>query len=630
MAAAEGVRWAGASRHGLTGQLVLGGILVGAAVANGGYFPSSWGWIALASLWVAALASGRAMLAHRGTTLMVGSLGAFVAWTWAGAAWGTPTLAAREGESVLVLLAGTMATFAVVRRSTILTAMTIWVLVIAGVSAYSLVTRLFPNGNLDIEPIGGYRLTRPVGYWNSLGLFAAVGLALAAGLAARGTPARRAVAAATVPILATTVYFTYSRGAAIALAVGLVVTFALDPNRGQWFITSGVLAVPAAVAVAFASGSGALTTAGARVSEAASQGHRLAVVVVALSVLIAVLAWLRPVPELSTGVNGAVTILVGVLLVAAIVGGVVVAGGPTAIKNKFTAPPPATHGQLNKRLFSFSGSYRAPLWSQAVHEYDAHPVLGGGPGTYETYYLQHRTRPDKVRNAHSLYLETLAEVGPIGLALLILALGTPLVVAVVARRRPFVSILAGAYVAFLVHLAVDWDWQVTGIALMGLCCGAGVVIGGRAEDDLPEARPAARRVAFAGLVVLIAVAFVVLVGNLSMSRASAAASTGNWAASARDARRAHTWAPWSSEPYRLLGEAQLGQGDTAAAIASFRKAIEKSPGDWNIWFDLARATTGAEQQVALRHAVRLNPLSPEIVELRREISADSTITVTAK
>jgi cytochrome c-type biogenesis protein CcmH/NrfG len=115
-----------------------------------------------------------------------------------------------------------------------------------------------------------------------------------------------------------------------------------------------------------------------------------------------------------------------------------------------------------------------------------------------------------------------------------------------------------------------------------------------------------------------------------MSRASAAASSGNWAASARDAKRAHTWAPWSSEPYRLLGEAQLGEGNTTAAVASFHTAIRKSPDDWNLWFDLARATTGKAQQAALAHASRLNPLSPEIAELRHEIRADSTITITAK
>jgi hypothetical protein len=53
----------------------------------------------------------------------------------------------------------------------------------------------------------------------------------------------------------------------------------------------------------------------------------------------------------------------------------------------------------------------------------------------------------------------------------------------------------------------------------------------------------------------------------------------------------------------------------------------KSPAAWTLWFDLARATTGAAQRQALDHAARLNPLSPEIAELRREIAAEKVINV---
>jgi hypothetical protein len=295
------------------------------------------------------------------------------------------------------------------------------------------------------------------------------------------------------------------------------------------------------------------------------------------------------------------------------------------------AAPPTTHGNLNKRLFSFSGSYRSPLWRQAWHEYKAHPVVGGGAGSYESYYLEHRTRPDKVKNAHNLYLETLAELGPVGLGFLFVALLTPLAAAVRARRHPFVPALAGAYVAFLVHMAVDWDWQVTAVALTGLFCGAAIVVAAR--SDAAEQRvmsPRLRYVLLGATLLVMVVAFVGLVGNMSLSQAATAAGKGNWPASAKDARRAHTWAPWSSEPYRVLGEAQLGEGDTKSAIATFNKAIAKSPGDWNLWFDLARATTGNPQRDALRHAKQLNPLSPEIAELQKEINAEKVITVVPK
>lgn len=57
------------------------------------------------------------------------------------------------------------------------------------------------------------------------------------------------VAAPALPILLTTAYITYSRGAALALAAGLIAVVAFDRRR-LTLLTSGVLvALPAAAAV---------------------------------------------------------------------------------------------------------------------------------------------------------------------------------------------------------------------------------------------------------------------------------------------------------------------------------------------------------------------------------------------
>jgi Flp pilus assembly protein TadD len=85
--------------------------------------------------------------------------------------------------------------------------------------------------------------------------------------------------------------------------------------------------------------------------------------------------------------------------------------------------------------------------------------------------------------------------------------------------------------------------------------------------------------------------------------------------------------PWSSDPIRLYGEAQLGLGANAAASAAFNRAIAKDPRDWSLWFDLARSTTGQAQVVALRQATSLDPKGPEIAELRRELAAQKVVTV---
>ena len=50
----------------------------------------------------------------------------------------------------------------------------------------------------------------------------------------------------------------------------------------------------------------------------------------------------------------------------------------------------------------------------ALQQVNDHPVLGGGPGTFDEYWFQHRRVARDVHDAHNLYLETLAELGSAG------------------------------------------------------------------------------------------------------------------------------------------------------------------------------------------------------------------------
>jgi hypothetical protein len=104
-----------------------------------------------------------------------------------------------------------------------------------------------------------------------------------------------------------------------------------------------------------------------------------------------------------------------------------------------------------------------------------------------------------------------------------------------------------------------------------------------------------------------------------LSRARTAAAHADWRTAGLDAHRAAFWLRWSPQPWEQLGEAQLAQGMPGAARVSFRTAIGKDSRNWNMWFDLARASTGKAQTVALAHASKLNPLSPEIAALRSEL-----------
>jgi len=99
-----------------------------------------------------------------------------------------------------------------------------------------------------------------------------------------------------------------------------------------------------------------------------------------------------------------------------------------------------------------------------------------------------------------------------------------------------------------------------------------------------------------------------------VAEAAAALERGDTTAAESAARRAHTWAPWSHEPWQLLGEAQLAERHDAAARISLERAIRRAPEEWRPWFDLAIVTDGPRREEAVTRARDLNPLSDEIRE----------------
>jgi O-antigen ligase len=496
--------------------------------------------------------------------------------------------------------------------------------VLAGVtlvSAYALATRLFPERLGTFDPLASYRLTTPVGYWNALGIFAGLGVVLAFGFAARAErPWSRALSAATLPLLMATFFFTFSRGSWIALLAGLLAAWALDPRRLQLLAALVVIGPWPALAVVLGDRSKALTTRTSSLAAASHQGHSLAVWIVVLSIVAAAaglaLGLLEPrvqVPRAARrGFAGAIALVV--------VAGLAVAwahwGSPPSVARKgydsVLAPPKATGADVSNRLLDLSANGRIELWRVAWHDFTANPLGGTGAGTFQQSWAAHRPIVLQARDAHSLYLQTLSELGVIGLVLLLIGLLSPLVAAVKARRAPYVPIAFGAYIAFLVHSGVDWDWQLTGVGAAGLLCAVALVASGSPDAPRLGLAMPARIAAVVAVVALAAFAFASVMANVPLNSAQAAADRGDWSSSASAARKAKSWAPWSSQPLRLLGEAQLAQGNILAARRTFRSAVAKDPEDWELWLDLGIAGAGAEQRHALATAVRLNPRDPSI------------------
>jgi O-antigen ligase len=587
--------------------------VAGVAAANGGYFPTDFGWAALAFL-VAAMTAvlvGERLELCRLDWLLVAGLAAIAGWTALSAAW-SPGVAQPllEAERTLGYAAAALVFLLVTprRRPVLLPAGLL--AAIAAVSVYALTTHLFPDSICAAEPGAGCRLAEPIGYSNALGVLVAMGMLLAVGFAAdAASPIARMLAAGALPGLAATLLFTFSRGGWLALAVGAVAALALHRERLRFGFSALVLAAPAALAVWAASSSEALTRVGSPLDQASSEGRRLAAVLAALVVASALLGLGTARVERRLRVRG------GRLLAAAALAALGVAAGALFVGAVARGASPASD-DLTQRLLSGSSSSRGDYWRVAANEYAEHPWLGAGAGSFERVWLERRPVDVPARDAHSLYVETLSELGPTGLVLVLAVLALPLAAVRSARRQPFAAAVAGAYLAFVAHAGVDWDWELPAVTLTGIGCGVALLAWGRAEEP---GRTVTARLRLGGLVLLLpltAAVFVLHVSNTALLNSSEALARGDAEQAQSEARKARRWAPWSAEAWQRLGEAQLASGDREAARLSFRRALERDASNWTAWYDLAVASDGSVRERALARALRLNPLSSEARELR--------------
>ncbi len=593
--------------------------MFGLAASNGGFFPTSWGWAALPLLLVAvvALVVRQRLVVTPAEVAFLGLAATLTVWTALSAFWSSaPGVPLLETDRTLVYVAALAALFAVGGRRSPAPLAAGLAVACLGICVWALSGRLAPGAAPPAVGLGAYRLTGPVGYWNGLGLLAVLGSLLALGFVTHGARrATRALGASSLVVFLPTLTFTFSRGSWLALLVGVLVLVVLEPER-RVLAPRLVFAVPAPLlAVWLSSRSHGLTRPGAPLREAADDGHRLGLIllgVIALACLLVVLADRVPTPSPRAG--RVFTAVAASVTLAVLVAGVVHEGGPAGVYRRATTAlrsgDSSAGGSLNGRLFSAAGNGRTAYWRVAWDETKAHPILGGGAGSYGRWWLSRRPTGFGALDAHDLYLETLAELGPIGLLLLLSMLSLPLSLISRVRRTPVACACSAAYVAFLVHALLDWDWELAGVGLTGLLCGAAILLGAPSERTLILRRPA--RVAAVALALpLLAFVFVLHVGNVSLARSESARENGDLGAALREARRAERWLPWSNQPPLALGEAQLAAGDVRAAASSFAIAIARDRNDWEPWYQLGLATSGPTRIEALRRAAHLNPRNTE-------------------
>lgn len=610
--------------EGLGVPLLVAVALIGTVAAQGGYFPTTWGWCAMPTLWVLAiwLVVRARTDAGRADAAFVVLLSLLVAWIGLSTIWSTnPSSTVLELERALVLVGGCAAFLALARRASVPRLTLTLLFAIASVSSYGLATRLFPSRFGIYEAAGIYRLSEPIGYWNGLGIFAVLGLLLALGFVAApdASALARALAAVALTVLPVTLYFTFSRGSWVALGFGFAVSLIASPKRLRLLAATAAVLPGPLIGVYVASREQALTHEHAPLPAAVSEGRHVAVALVLLAGLTVACAFAFSSVSARISVSGLVRRLVGgsivVISLLVLAAGLIHFGGPVHAATRgydaFVGPPPGNRADLNERLLNLSGNGRGQLWTYAWRTYRAHPVLGSGAGTYERAWQKNANTTLVVRDAHGLYIETLAELGPIGLMLLVGAFVVPVVAAVRTRRRTLVPTTLGAYLAFVLHAGADWDWELVGVTLTALVIGCLLLV--QARRGTEETLATSTRYPGAVLALLLgAFSAVGLLGNIPLAHSARDTAAGRYERAFTDADRAHHWQPWSPQPWIAAGEAQLGLGLRGEAAASFRKAISIDDGNWRSWLDLAIATRGRTRARALAHAKRLYPASSTI------------------
>ena len=460
---------------------------------------------------------------------------------------------------------------------------------------------LFGGGDRSLQtvlPSTIGRLSYPIGYWNGLGAALAIGASILAWFGS-SSPSRRvrALSVGLLPAYGLALYLTSSRAAVAATALGLAILLGACRPRVRVLAATALGLAGAGALIALAHGMNDLLD-GADTSSGRVEGAQMAAATLAVGVACALARdradrFLDRLPRPSRLPRRIALPLAAVLLVGALV-----AVHPSARFDEFKRADfgGSTAAPGQRSLLSSGGSGRYQFWGAALDAYASRPVEGLGAGNFGLYWSAHPGGPVPIQNAHSLYLETLAELGPVGLALVFGFLAVPAIVGARRARRAAGGDLAVAVAiigAGALSAALDWTFQIPASFAPVVVAAALVVGWPPAAADLVanRGRIAARLggPAFAALAWLGLWSAVVAFGAAQLlSASSGAALRGDLAAAAADARHAAALAPFSVEPALQLAVVEQAGGDLADARSQAGRAIDLAPGDYRGWLVAAR------------------------------------------
>lgn len=502
------------------------------------------------------------------------------------------------------------------------------------------------------------RLREPLQYWNAVGLIGAFGVPLWLYYATRrhGRPILDILAAPALTILFVTVLLAYSRGALIAGAIGIATWVLLAPARLK---TVAVLIVPlagAAVIILWAFGQPNLTTDDVDLLVRETAGHRFGVVVAAVLLLVTLASFLVQFVIATRAPNASARRRIGAVLLAGALfvpvaglaalsqseqglSGTVSSGWKKLVDPEENSRAGSAPANSPNRLTQ-AGNARSLYWRDAFRVWDHRPVVGAGANGYRTARLKYRTDNGDVAHAHGFVVQTLADLGLVGVLVILLLLGAWVRAAARTlgpRGTPWpherlgaVALLA-AVITYGVHSFLDWTWSFPAATLPALIAAGWLAGRGSitAPAALPELPPAAVRTGWMGAVgrwtprVQLTAFAVLALWSIwqpyrafeTSQRAIVAVSEGRIDEAVKLGKDAVGENPVSLDAASAKATALAAGGSIAEARAALEDAIARQPENPAAWvqlldFELGPAADAQRAAAAYKAARYLDPRSP--------------------
>ncbi len=508
---------------------------------------------------------------------------------------------------------------------------------IAFVAIVALLSRLHPAWFPEAEQTarlfyGGAseRLSYPLNYWNAVAALVAIGLPLLLQVASGARiVAFRALAAAALPALALTSFLTLSRGGIAAAIVVLALFLALTSDRLPKLLTLLVAGAGGAILIAAATQRDALQQ-GLFNAAAQHQGNQMLAMTIVVcagvgllqaGISIALTHDMRPRWTRVSRRQSLVATLAGALAVLIAAAALNAPGRVSHAWSDFKQTGAPSKGGAG-RLASVAGEGRYQLWSSAAEENGAKPLTGTGSGSFEYWWARNGDIRSVVLDTHSLYMQTLGELGIVGLALLaafllaVLFGGTRATLRAAGRGRPQLAAAVAGCTAFFLTAIFDWMWQIPVLPVAMLLLASALV--STAARSRAAGRPALRfplRAALSVAAIAAVVAIAIPLSSSSLLRQSESdARASNLPAALAAARSAQNAQPEAAAPRLQQALLLEAQGNLAPAAAAARAATARESTNWRTWLVLSRIE-GEQGRVAAslrayRRAKSLNPHSP--------------------